>query len=117
MRPPTNTVQVQLAEPLNDPYTLEQLAQFNGSDPSKPIYVAVNRIVFDVSGNPDNYGPGKAYNLFTGKDVSRALAKSILKHEACVPDIDDIDDEEKQVLNDWVDFYKSRYNIVGRVVL
>lgn len=30
-----------LAPPKDDPYTLEQLKEFDGSDPSKPIYVAI----------------------------------------------------------------------------
>jgi len=109
--------QVQLAAPLDAPYTLAQLAEFNGADPSKPIYVAVNRIVFDVSSNRGSYGPGNSYNLFAGKDVSRALGKSILQAEVCVPDIDDLTEEERQTLNNWVDFYKKHYSIVGRVVL
>ena len=30
-----------LAPPKDDPYTLEQLKQYDGSDPEKPIYVAI----------------------------------------------------------------------------
>ena len=30
-----------LAPPKDDPYTTEQLKQYDGSDPSKPIYVAI----------------------------------------------------------------------------
>ena len=30
-----------LRPPLDDPYTLEELKQFDGSDPSKPIYVSI----------------------------------------------------------------------------
>ena len=30
-----------LAPPKDDPFTTEQLKQYNGSDPSKPIYVAI----------------------------------------------------------------------------
>lgn len=30
-----------LAPPKNDPFTLEELKQFDGSDASKPIYVAI----------------------------------------------------------------------------
>lgn len=41
MQPPNEN----LAEPLNIPYTQEQLRQFDGSDPSKPIYVAIKGIV------------------------------------------------------------------------
>lgn len=30
-----------LAPPKDDPFTLEQLKEFDGSDPAKPIYVAI----------------------------------------------------------------------------
>jgi len=53
--------------------------------------------------------------VFTGKDSSRALAKSSLKPEECVPEWEDLDDKEKQVLDDWYTFFSKRYNIVGRV--
>lgn len=34
-----------LAEPLDVPYTQEQLREFDGSNPSKPIYVAIKGIL------------------------------------------------------------------------
>lgn len=37
MQPP----QTDLAPPKDDPFTVEQLKQYDGSDPSKPIYVAI----------------------------------------------------------------------------
>jgi hypothetical protein len=33
--------QPELAPPRDDPFTLEELKQYNGSDPDKPIYVAM----------------------------------------------------------------------------
>lgn len=53
--------------------------------------------------------------VFAGKDPSRALAKSSLKPEDCVPDWYDLDDKEKTVLDEWFTFFSKRYNIVGRV--
>jgi len=41
MQPPSES----LADPLDVPYTQEQLREFDGSDPSKPIYVAIKGIV------------------------------------------------------------------------
>jgi membrane-associated progesterone receptor component len=37
MQPPSSN----LPEPLDVPYTQEQLKEFDGSDPSKPIYVSI----------------------------------------------------------------------------
>lgn len=53
--------------------------------------------------------------VFAGKDASRALAKSSLKPEDCVPDWYDLPDKEKTVLDEWYQFFSKRYNIVGKV--
>ncbi|THH12697.1 hypothetical protein EW146_g7460 [Bondarzewia mesenterica] len=94
-----------LAPPKDDPFTLDQLKEFDGSDPSKPIYVCIKGTVFDVSHKHDTYGPGKAYNLFAGKDASKALGKSSLKPEDAVPDYSDLPENEMKVLNDWHSFF------------
>ncbi|MFS8033406.1 putative cytochrome b5-like heme/steroid binding domain-containing protein [Helianthus anomalus] len=51
------------------------LEQYDGTDPSKPIYISVKGRIFDVSTGKSFYGPGGSYALFAGKDSSRALAK------------------------------------------
>ncbi|KAF7980341.1 hypothetical protein HWV62_38771 [Athelia sp. TMB] len=104
-----------LAPPKDDPFTLEQLKQFDGSDSSKPIYVAIKGTVFDVSHKADVYGPGKSYNIFAGKDGSKGLGKSSLKPEDAVPDYSDLPDADMKVLDDWHAFFSKRYNIVGKV--
>ncbi|KIV81566.1 hypothetical protein PV11_03742 [Exophiala sideris] len=59
------------AGPLN--LTPEQLALYNGSDPQKPIYLAINGTVFDVSEGRHTYGPGGSYEVFAGRDASRSF--------------------------------------------
>lgn len=54
-------------------------------------------------------------SVFAGKDASRALAKSSLKPEDCVPEWYDLDPKEKKTLDDWFTFFSKRYNIVGKV--
>lgn len=53
--------------------------------------------------------------MFAGKDASRALAKSSLKPEDCVPEWEDLDDSEKKTLSEWETFFGKRYNVVGVV--
>jgi membrane-associated progesterone receptor component len=105
-----------LKPPKDDPFTLEQLKAFDGSDPSKPIYVAIKGAVFDVSHKQDIYGPGKSYSIFAGKDGSKGLGMSSLKPEHAVPDYRDLSETDMKVLNDWHGFFSKRYNIVGRVI-
>lgn len=107
-------VQVKLDPPKHDKISVAQLAQFDGERNPK-MYVAIKGTVFDVTRNPDAYAPGKGYHVFVGKDASRALAKSSLDPQYAVAEWEDLSEREKQVLDDWYQFFKLRYNIVGQV--
>ena len=41
-------------------FTVQELLEFNGSDPEKPICMAVRGKVYDVSRGKDFYGPGRS---------------------------------------------------------
>ncbi|KZV84727.1 cytochrome b5 [Exidia glandulosa HHB12029] len=105
-----------LAPPKDDPFTLTDLAQYDGTDAAKPILLSIKGTVFDVSTKRDTYGPGGGYSVFAGKDGSRGLGKSSLKPEDAVPDWSVLPPDEKKVLDDWHAYFKKRYNVVGRVV-
>ncbi|KAI5966214.1 uncharacterized protein KGF55_000523 [Candida pseudojiufengensis] len=104
-------------------FTITELSKYNGKD--KPqYYVAIKRLIYDVTSNSDSYKPGKGYNVFVGKDSSRLLGTSSLKlkpnEEGKTPeswDYSDFGDKELKVLNDWVKFFKMRYPIVGVVAI
>lgn len=62
-------------------FTIDELAEYDG-DMGKPAYVAVNRIVYDVSNN-SKWSNGMHFGLIAGKDLSSEFeschgAKSIL---------------------------------------
>lgn len=65
----------QVARWWNGPLLLtpEQLALYNGTDPKKPIYLAINGTIFDVSAGMHTYGPGGSYEVFAGRDATRAF--------------------------------------------
>ncbi|KAJ5231462.1 Membrane steroid-binding protein 2 [Penicillium citrinum] len=107
-------VPVQLDPPKDDPISPEELSKCDGSDSSRPTLVAIKGVVFDVTRN-SMYGASGSYKVFAGKDASRALAKSSLKPEDCVPDWYDLPEKEKTVLDEWYQFFSKRYNIVGKV--
>lgn len=52
--------------------TPEELSAYDGTDPAKPIYLAINGTIYDVSANARTYGPGGSYHYFAGCDASRA---------------------------------------------
>ncbi|KAI6166062.1 cytochrome b5-like heme/steroid binding domain-containing protein [Pisolithus thermaeus] len=123
MQPPRDD----LDPPKRDPITLKELEEYDGSDPSRPIYVSIKGLprgrlttfpsgdVFDVTRKRDVYGKGGSYNIFAGKDGSKALGMSSLKPEDAVPDYSTLPENEMKVLDDWHSFFSKRYNIVGRV--
>lgn len=94
-------------------FTAAELEQFDGTDESMPIYLAVKQTVFDVSKSRKMYGPGGSYRNFAGRDASRALGMlsaidltyhfvgmSSTKIENCVSDYFTLDDEQLKVLED-----------------
>ncbi|KAJ4707752.1 putative Steroid binding protein [Melia azedarach] len=96
-------------------FTPEQLLQYNGTDPSKPIYVAIKGRVFDVTTASSFYGPGGAYAMFAGKDASRALAKMSKNEEDVSPSLDSLSEKELGVLSDWEKKFEAKYPVVGRI--
>lgn len=49
------------------------LLAYDGSDPTKPIYIALNGSIYDVSIGRHFYGPGGSYSFFAGRDATRAF--------------------------------------------
>lgn len=53
--------------------TPAQLSEYDGSVAGLPIYLAINGSIFDVSAGRHSYGPGGGYNVFAGRDATRAF--------------------------------------------
>lgn len=93
--------------------TLEQLKQYDGSNPSNTIYVAVKGRVFDVTTGKSFYGPGGSYCMFAGKDASRALAKMSKNDEDVVGSLEGLTEKEMQALDDWENKFEAKYPVVA----
>jgi len=99
----------------NKTFTAQDLAGYDGTDPSKPIYVAVKGTVFDVTKKAAMYGKGGNYNVFAGKDGSKGLGLSSTKPEDAIADYSTLNTDQVTVLNGWHNFFERNYNIVGTV--
>ncbi|KAH7066895.1 hypothetical protein BKA63DRAFT_425421 [Paraphoma chrysanthemicola] len=66
--------------------TDDQLRSYDGTDPSKPIYLALNGTIYDVSISPATYGPGGSYHFFAGRDAARAFLTGCFQEDA-TPDL------------------------------
>lgn len=96
--------------------TEAELAASDGTN-GKPIYVAVNGTVYDVSAEPRLYGPGGSYSFFTGKDGARAYITGCFATDM-THDLRGVPEESLIELDAWKKFYEThgKYYRVGRVI-
>jgi predicted heme/steroid binding protein len=52
--------------------TPAELATYDGTDETKPVYLAINGTIYDVSSNRRTYGPEGSYRYFAGADAARS---------------------------------------------
>ncbi|KAM0881817.1 hypothetical protein ACQ4PT_032708 [Festuca glaucescens] len=108
------------AEPLPPPVQLgeveeEDLRQYDGSDPKKPLLMAIKGQIYDVTQSRMFYGPGGPYALFAGKDASRALAKMSFEPQDLNGDLTGLGPFEIDALQDWEYKFMSKYVKVGTI--
>jgi len=92
------------------------LAQFDGSNPEKPIYIAIDGDVYDVSSNRATYGPGGSYHFMAGRDAARAYGTGCFGTHR-THDLRGLTEKEMQGVQHWKKFYAEhkKYTKVGRV--
>lgn len=54
-------------------FTVEELSQYDGTDVSKPIYIGMDGLVYDVTPGKKFYEVGGAYHYLAGRDSSEEL--------------------------------------------
>ena len=54
--------------------TIAELTKYDGTDPTKPIYIAFEGLVYDVTTGKSFYAPGGTYHWLAGKDSTKDLA-------------------------------------------
>ena len=95
--------------------TEDELKQYDGADPKKPLLMAIKGQIYDVSQSRMFYGPGGPYALFAGKDASRALAKMSFEEKDLTGDISGLGPFELEALQDWEYKFMSKYVKVGTI--
>jgi predicted heme/steroid binding protein len=71
--------------------TPTELLAYDGTDPTKPIYLAINGSIYDVSANARTYGPGGSYHYFAGCDAARAYVTGCFAEDR-TPDMRGVED-------------------------
>lgn len=92
------------------------LGTFDGGEPDRPIYLAIDGDVYDVSSNRRVYGPGGSYALMAGVDAARAFGTGCFK-EHRTHDLRGLSESEIESVEHWKQFFRDHnsYLKVGRV--
>jgi predicted heme/steroid binding protein len=101
--------------------TREELADYRGTNPtldgrlSPQVFVSISGHIFDVSyGGHHLYGPDGPYQIFAGRDASRALAKMSMEvNDLESSDLTDLTKEQTASLAKWFETFQSKYPLVG----
>ncbi|KAK9281442.1 hypothetical protein L1049_004344 [Liquidambar formosana] len=96
--------------------TEEELRAYDGSDPTKPLLMAIKGQIYDVSRSRMFYGPGGPYAMFAGREASRALALMSFDPQDLNGNIDGLSAAELEVLQDWEEKFIEKYVKVGQLV-
>ena len=94
-------------------YSPDELREFDGSDASKPVLLAIDGRVFDVSGSSMYRKPDGAYSVFAGHDATVCLATGSLSADDLDRPTSDLAPGDRSNLNDWIQFYEGKYDVVG----
>ncbi|XP_073155624.1 membrane steroid-binding protein 2-like isoform X1 [Henckelia pumila] len=108
-----------------------ELRAYDGSDPNKPLLMAIKGQIYDVSRSrrllevePHSnglmlkmfYGPSGPYALFAGRDASRALALMSFDPKDLTGNIEELTTSELEALLEWEYKFMEKYVKVGQIV-
>lgn len=96
--------------------TIEELRAYDGSDPKKPLLMAIKGNIYDVSKSRMFYGPGGPYSLFAGRESSRALALMSFDPNDLNGNLEGLSAPELEVLQDWEEKFMEKYLKVGQIL-
>ena len=97
-------------------YTAAELRTFDGSDRSRPVLLAIEGRIFDVTPGRSFYGKGGPYEMFAGRECAVALSKLSFDEADVHGDTSQIDGEEREKLNDWVETFEGKYDELGKLI-
>jgi predicted heme/steroid binding protein len=95
-------------------FTLEELNEYDGSDPNKPIYISIRGIVFDVTKGRRHYRKGETYHSLVGREASRVFLTGDLNSVSEENmDLNNLTDKQRIDLEHWVEYFTQEYPQVG----
>lgn len=98
--------------------TAEMLSEYDDTDPSKPIYLALMGNIYDVTKGKDYYGKDGGYHGFAGRDGSRAYITGEFNDTGLIPDLTGFTPGQYEGVKHWNDFYQKedKYPFVAKLI-
>jgi len=96
-------------------FTKEELAKYDDSDSSLPVYLAIMGEVFDVT-KGHYYKKNGGYHFFTGKDGTRAFVTGEFNEKGLIPDVEGLPPQQVLAIDEWRQFYHKDYKYVGKLI-
>jgi len=98
-------------------FTAQELFEFGSGINERPIYLSIFGRVYDVSNGEKFYGKGAAYEMFAGRDVTRALCLGCLEPECLVRSTEGLTQKQLQEGKRWLSFFHThdKYQYVGNM--
>ncbi|KAL0112207.1 hypothetical protein PUN28_011936 [Cardiocondyla obscurior] len=79
------------------------------------LYLSILGLVFDVTRGERQYGPGKSYHAFTGRDASLAFITGEFESSKLTDDVSSLSPRQIKALDDWLQFYHTNYIYKGKL--
>jgi len=103
--------------------TREQLEEMDGFD-GAPLYLSINRRVYDVSAGHRFYGDGKEYHDWVGTDASRSFGTGCrggtdrTGMDCLSESTEGLTEKELREIDRWLELYEThdKYTFVGHLV-
>uniref|UniRef100_A0A1A8JJJ5 Neuferricin n=1 Tax=Nothobranchius kuhntae TaxID=321403 RepID=A0A1A8JJJ5_NOTKU len=93
-----------------------ELSLYDGEEGSRGLYLAILGQVFDVHKGHKHYGPGGAYHVMAGKDVSLAFITGDFTESGLTDDVSSLSPLQVVALFQWLAFYQREYISVGVLI-
>ena len=95
-------------------YTEAEVRHYDGVGVDRPILLAADGKVFNVTRGHDFYGEDSCYHALAGKDATRLLARGILCAESEEEAKQPLQGHQLTTLKEWVELYETKYAAAAR---
>jgi predicted heme/steroid binding protein len=98
-------------------FTPQELEEFGNGLDGNPIYISVFGRVYDVTEGDKYYGEGGSYEVFAGKDITRALCLGCKSPDCLIRSTEGLSEKELAEGKRWLSFFQlhDKYPYIGRL--